>query len=109
MKQSKCIFHMRKPIAVLVLFAIAFVLLSSHSVAAAAPVLQLPPCCVDEVAVSEELPCCEAFEVNGCCFILYLPPACGGYFALATMARTVCIGLLYNRNICCFIFEPPKM
>ena len=109
MKQSKCIFHMRKPIAALVLFAILFALLSSHSVATAAPTVQLPPCCVDEFVALEELPCCEIPEVNGCCFILYPPPICAGYFTPVTVANMVCVGLLYDRNTCRFIFEPPKM
>ncbi|MCL2842945.1 MAG: hypothetical protein FWE28_05685 [Oscillospiraceae bacterium] len=108
MEQRNNILHMQKPIAILVMFAIALVLFSSHQAAATSPMPQLDPCCVDELVLLEELPCCEISEVAGCCFALYPPPMCTYCFVAATIDNAVCISLFHYRDCCNFIFEPPK-
>jgi len=63
---------------------------------------------VEDLASMEELPCCDA-DAGGCCFVLYPPPVYEFTFASPLMADAVCVEHFNFRDICDFIFEPPKV
>ena len=56
----------------------------------------------------EEPPCCDS-EANSCCFMLYPPSMCEICFVLTWFTDTACFEQFNGRDICEFIFEPPKM
>ena len=106
MKQNRLMINIQKMVAMAVLLAIILVLVSSPFTTAAA-VIELPdPCCA--VIPFEEPPCCDS-EANSCCFMLYPPSMCEICFVLTWFTDTACFEQFNGRDICEFIFEPPKM
>lgn len=117
MAQGRRMVNMRRAVAAVISVAIVFaMLISPINVCAMEPdydayAMQqyLLPCC--EVPVDAGcLPCCEIdAEVGGCCFIVYLPPTEIMQLALTASSNVDCVEPFHYRDICDFIFEPPKV